>query len=86
MYSTMTSILPINGCRCRILLDAVDAGECKEFEGQKTVVVKTGQFEIPLYPPLFTMLQQLPVMENLRELLQCGQMKRRAYLELRREI
>ena len=68
------------------IIDAVDAGEAKEFEGKKTVVVKTGRDEIPLYPPLFTMLQQLPVMESLRELQQSGQMKRRHTLSYAEKI
>ena len=60
----------------RDIIDAVNGGEYKEFSGQKSVVVKSGKLEIPLYPPLFVMLQQVPVMQNLRELLQHGRMKR----------
>ena len=59
------------------ILAAIDAEDYKEYEGQKTVVLKRGQLELPLYPPLFTILQQLPVQKNLRELLRDRQMQRR---------
>ena len=59
------------------LLAALDANEEVEVERQHTINVNSDQGSIAIYPPLYNMLQQQPVRDNLRELQQFKRMKRR---------
>ena len=43
------------------ILAALDTQKLQQFEGKDTVVVTHNQQEIPLFPPLFAILQQAPV-------------------------
>ena len=60
----------------KAVLTAVESEKRVTLEGKETVVVQGANEELPLFPPLFHMLQQPEVCENLRALQQTSRLKR----------
>ena len=57
------------------IMQAVTTGQSIVMEGVNTVEVKHGKQSLPLFPPLFQMLKQPAVRDNLQALIHTGKMK-----------